>query len=119
MINKIICSENMEQIKDIKHYCNNREQELEVTRICHDLDKKGYRFYINNNFLKDGVVIILKDNLQIEGEIIIFDNGNWIKDIYLKNKGLYHKGMIEIDENLYRLSNGETYSITGELPINI
>jgi len=43
----------------------------------------------------------------------------WIKDIYLKNKGLYHKGMVEINEDLYKISNGETYRITGELPINI
>ena len=116
---KIICLENIEQMKDIKQYCNNKEQEQDVTRVCTELDKKGYRFFLNQNFLKNGVVITIKDNLQVEGEIIIFDNGNWIKDIYLKNKGLYHKGMVEINEDLYKISNGETYRITGELPINI
>lgn len=88
----------------------------ETNRICELLTKKGYRYTLSNNFLENGIVITIKPNIQIEGEIIVFDNGNWYKNIYLKNTSLYKNGKIEIFEDLL---NYGIYKIFGELPINI
>lgn len=98
---------------------HNKDQKEEVKRVCILLNDKGYKFNLVNNFLNNGVVIVIKENIQIKGEIIIFKNGNWIKDIYLKNKKLYYNGYIKINEELLKLSNGKTFLITGELPISI
>ena len=107
---------NIEQNKDIKMYCHNEEQQQEVIRLCSELNKKGYTYYLNQNFVENGVVITIEDNIQIEGEIIIFDNGNWIKDIYLKNISLYEHGHIEVSQELLQYKK---YKITGALPLNI
>ena len=80
------------------------------------MDNKGYQFYINRNFTDTGLYITILDNIQIEGQLILFDDGNWEKDVYLKNKSLYEHGHIEVSQELLKYSK---YRITGTLPLNI
>lgn len=94
----------------------NEEQKQEVERVCKALSKKGYRYNLVNNFLNDGVVIEIQPNSQIEGELVIFDNGNWQKGVYLRNISLYESGKVSIMESLLKYG---LYKITGELPLCI